>query len=143
MAYNPDDPYHANLTDDEIRRQARFNSLDNELQPDPELQEGPASGTKVAMFAVAVAVVLGALFYGLNNTSVHEAGTTPSTQTAQQQPANPAGAPPGMRDVTPKPNSQPGVTTGAAPAQPASPPPDMNKSDMNKPAAPPAGTSKQ
>ena len=31
----------------------------------------------------------------------------------------------------------------AAPAQPASPPPDMNKSDMNKPAAPPAGTSKQ
>lgn len=143
MAYNPDDPYRANLTDDEIRRQARFNSLDNELQPDPELQEGPASGTKVAMFAVAVAVVLGALFYGLNNTSVHEAGTTPSTQTAQQQPANPAGAPPGMRDVTPKPNSQPGVTTGSAPAQPASPPPDMNKSDMNKPAAPPAGTSKQ
>ena len=95
MAYNPDDPYRANPTDDEIRRQARFNSLDNELQPDPELQEGPASGTKVAMFAVAVAVVLGALFYGLNNTSVHEAGTTPSTQTAQQQPANPAGAPPG------------------------------------------------
>jgi len=129
MAYNPDDPYRANLTDEEIRRQARFNSLDNELQPDPELREGPASSTKIAMFAVAVAVVLGALFYGLNNTSVHEAGTTPSTQTAQTQSVNPA-APPGMRDVTPKSNNtQPGVTTGAAPAQPMAPP-------VSKPATP-------
>ncbi|GKQ50401.1 hypothetical protein [Bradyrhizobium sp. Ce-3] len=142
MAYNPDDPYRANLTEDEVRRQTRFNSLDNELQPDPELQEGPASGTKVAMFAVAVAVVLGALFYGLNNTSVHEASTTPPAQTAQTQPANPAAPPSGMRDVTPKPNSQPGTTTGAAPAQPANPPSDMNKSDMNKPAAPPAENAK-
>ena len=122
MAIQPDDPYRANLTEDEMRRQARFNSLDNELQPDPELQEGSASGTKVAMFAVAIAVVLGALFYGLNNTSVNQATTTPSNQTAQTQPANPAGAPPGMRDVTPKPNTEPGTTTGAAPAQPASPP---------------------
>ena len=44
-------------------------SLDNELQPDPELAEGPASGGKIAMFAVAIAVVLGAVFYGLNNSS--------------------------------------------------------------------------
>src|SRR5262245_6942646 len=122
MAYQPDDPYRANLTDDEIRRQARLNSLDNELQADPELAEGSASGTKIAMFAVAVAVVLGALFYGLNNTSVNQAGTTPSSQTAQTQPANPAGAPPGMRDVTPKSNTEPGMTTGAAPARPAAPP---------------------
>ena len=138
MAHNPDDPYRANLTDEEIRRQARFNSLDNGLQPDPELAEGTTSSTKIAMFAVAVAVVLGALFYGLNNTSVNQAGTTPSTQTAQTQPANPAGAPPGMRDVTPRTNTQPGMTTGAAPAQPATPPSELNKSDMNKPAAPPA-----
>ena len=49
MAYNnPDDPYRSNLTDDEIRRQAR---LESELQADPELAEGPASGAKVAMFA--------------------------------------------------------------------------------------------
>jgi hypothetical protein len=90
-------------------------------------------------------VVLGALFYGLNNTSVHEAGTTPSTQTAQTQSVNPAAPPPGMRDVTPKSNSQPGMTTGAAPASPAAPanpPSDMNKSDMNKPAAPPAENAK-
>ena len=53
-------PVAANLTEDEIRRQARLNSLDNELQADPELAEGPASGAKVAMFAIAIAVVLGA-----------------------------------------------------------------------------------
>ena len=138
MTYEPNDPYRANLTDDETRRQARINSMDNELQPDPELATGPASGTKIAMFAVAVAVVLGALFYGLNNSSVNQASTTPPAQTAHTQPANPAGTPPGMRDVTPRTNGQPGMTTGAAPAQPATPPSDMNKSDLNKPAAPPA-----
>ncbi len=66
-------------------RQARLNSLDNEIQPDPELAEGPASGAKVAMFALAIAVVLGAVFYGLNNSSINQAGTTPPTQTAQTQ----------------------------------------------------------
>ncbi len=66
MAYNPDDPYRSNPTDDEIRRQAR---LESELQADPELAEGPASSGKVAMFAIAIAVVLGMVFYGLNNTS--------------------------------------------------------------------------
>ena len=86
MTYEPNDPYRANLTDDETRRQARINSMDNELQPDPELATGPASGTKIAMFAVAVAVVLGALFYGLNNSSVNQASTTPPAQTAQTQP---------------------------------------------------------
>jgi len=130
MTYNPNDPYRANLTDDEIRRQARLNSLDNEVQADPELAEGPASGAKVAMFAVAIAVVMGALFYGLNNTSVNQAGTSPTSQTAQTQPATPA-APPGMRDVTPGRNSQPGMTngqpgmtTGAAPTLPAPAPAD-------------------
>src|SRR6185295_5090215 len=92
MAYqpNPNDPYRAGLSEDEMRHQARLNSLDNELQADPELAEGPASGAKVAMFALAIAVVLGAVFYGLNNTTVNNAGTSPPSQTAQQtQPANP------------------------------------------------------
>src|SRR5215218_3718980 len=118
MTYNPNDPYRANLTDDEIRRQARLNSLDNEIKADPELAEGPASGAKVAMFAIAIAVVMGALFYGLNNTSVNQAGTEPTTKSAQTSPANPA-APPGMRDVTPKSNADTGMTTGAAPARPS------------------------
>ena len=120
MAYQPTDPYRAPLSEEEIARQARLNSLDNEIQPDPMLDEGGPSGTKVAMFAVAIAVVLGALFYGLNNTSVNQAGTDQSSRTAQTQPANPA-APPGMRDVTPKANTEPGMTTGAAPARPAQP----------------------
>src|SRR6266540_5042790 len=131
MAYqpNPNDPYRAGLSEEEIRHQARLNSLDNELQADPTLAEGSPSGAKVAMFAVAIAVVLGALFYGLNNTTVNQAGTSPPNQTAQTQPANPA-APPGMRDVTPRSNNQPGTTTGAATNRPSTTPPastDMNK----------------
>src|SRR6478735_11892542 len=99
MAYNPNDPYRVNLTDDDIARQARLNSLDNEIRPDPELAEGSAGGAKIAMFAVAIALVMGALFYGLNNTSVNQAGTTPASQTAQTQPSTPPAAPSGMRDV--------------------------------------------
>jgi hypothetical protein len=136
MAYqpNPDDPYRAGLTDDEIRRQARLNNLDNDLQADPQLAEGPASGAKVAMFAIAIALVLGAVFYGLNNTSVNEAGTTPTNQTAQTQPANPA-APSGMRDVTPRTNTEPGTTTGAATTNRPTPPssnPTGTEVDRNK-----------
>jgi hypothetical protein len=137
MAYqpNPNDPYRAGLSEEEIRHQARLNSLDNELQADPTLAEGSPSGAKVAMFAVAIAVVLGALFYGLNNTTVNQAGTTPPNQTAQTQPANPA-APPGMRDVTPRSNNQPGTTTGAATNRPAAP--AEPSTDMNKATTPPA-----
>jgi hypothetical protein len=123
---NPNDPYRDNLADDpflampgdQLRRQAR---LDNELQADPELAEGPASGGKVAMFALAIAVVLGAVFYGLNNSSVNQAGTSPTASTAQNTSPSPPAAPPGMRDVTPRPNMAPGTTTGAAPARPQAP----------------------
>jgi hypothetical protein len=137
MAYqpNPNDPTRASLNDDESRRQARLNSLDNELQPDPRLAEAPATGGKVAIFAIAIAVVLGAVFYGLNNSSVNQAGTSPTTQTAQTRPAAPA-APPGMRDVTPKGNGETGMTTGAAPSRPSTPAPADQ--DMNKTASPPA-----
>jgi hypothetical protein len=114
---HPDDPYRFSLTDDGIRRQAR---LDNELQPDPELVEAPASGGRIAMLAVAIAVILGAVFYGLNNTPVHQAGTSSTAQNTA--PETPIVAPPGMRDVTPRSNMQPGMTTGAAPANPNAPP---------------------
>jgi hypothetical protein len=114
---NPDDPYRSNLADDEYRRAAR---LDNELQPDPELAEGPASGSKVAMFAIAIAVVLGAVFYGLNNSSINQAGTSTTAQNTSQ--TSPPSAPAGMRDVTPRSNTDQGMTTGAAPARPQAPP---------------------
>ncbi len=138
MAYqpNPNDPYGTNLSDDEIRRQARLNSLDTELQPDPELAEGPASGAKIAMFAIAVAVVLGAVFYGLNNTTINQAGTTPPSQTAQTQ-TNPA-APAGMRDVTPRNNTEPGTTTGAATNRPTPPQDKSTGTDVDRSANPPA-----
>lgn len=112
----PNDPYRPNLADDEYVRAAR---RDADLQVDPELGEGPASSGKVALFAVAIALVLGAVFYGLNNTSTtNQASNAPTSQTAQTQPTNPT-APPGMRDVTPRNNTGPGVTTGAAPSKPA------------------------
>jgi hypothetical protein len=110
----PDDPYRGNAADDEYRRAARF---DNELQMDPELAEGPASSGRVAMFAVAIAVVLGAVFYGLNHSTINQAGTSSTAQNTQTVPPP---TPPGMRDVTPRPNTAPGQTTGAAP-QPLSP----------------------
>ena len=140
MAYqpNPNDPTRTDLSDEEIRHQARLNRLDDGLQADPVLDEGRASGAKVAMFALAIAVVLGAVFYGLNNTTVNNAGTTPPSQTAQQtSPANPA-VPPGMRDVTPRSNNEPGTTTGAAPARPSTTSPSPS-TDMNK-TTPPADT---
>src|SRR6476469_2513597 len=97
---NPDDPYRSH-PDDEYRRAPR---LDNELQrdpelglqPDPELAEGTASGAKVAMFAVAIAIVLGGIFYGLNNTTINQAGTSSTAQNSSQ--TSPPATPPGMRD---------------------------------------------
>jgi hypothetical protein len=137
MAYerNPDDPHRSNLADDEYRRAAR---LDNELQPDPELAEGPASGGKVAMFALAIAVVLGAVFYGLNNSTVTQTGPSTAQNTTQTSPPS---APAGMRDVTPRSNTEPGMTTGAAPARPQAAAPsgaDMNKSSTPQTDTPPA-----
>jgi hypothetical protein len=124
MAYerNPDDPYRSNLADDEYRRQARLN---DELQSDPELAEGPASSGKVAMFAIAIAVVLGAVFYGLNNSSINQAGTSSTAQNTSQ--SSPPGAAPGMR------NTDRGITTGAAPARPQTPPATA-PAEMNPPA---------
>jgi hypothetical protein len=123
MAYQntPNDPHQPKPTDDEIRNAA---SLDRELQPDPELAEGPASGSRIALFAVAIAVVLGAVFYGLNSTSINSTGTnTAQAPSANQSTAqtSPPAVPPGVRDVTPRNNAAPGVTTGAAPAQPQQP----------------------
>jgi hypothetical protein len=114
MAYerNPDDP---NRSDDEFRRAAR---LDTELQPDTELAEGPASTGKIAMFAIAIAVVLGVVFFGLNNSTINRAGTSSTAQNTTQ-------------------SSPPGTTTGAAPARPQMPPATA-PTEMKRPVNPPA-----
>jgi hypothetical protein len=137
-AGNPADaPYRVNR-DDEYRRAAR---LDNELQADPELAEGPASGGRIAMFAVAVALVLGAVFYGLNNSSTTQPGSSPTAQNTQ---SSPPAAPAGMRDVTPRGNNMDqGTTTGAAPARPQMPPSSApTGQDINRSGNPPAGAPK-
>jgi type IV secretory pathway VirB10-like protein len=111
---NPNDPYRADPTNDELMRR-RANQFDEELQADPELAEGPASGGRIALFAIALVAILGVVFYGLNSSN-----TSPnSTPTAQTTPASPSGG--GMAQ-TPRPPT--GQTTGSSttPAQPAPPP---------------------
>jgi hypothetical protein len=115
----PTDPYDRNHLKDPTRTfigdRRSPTEIDNDLQPDPEMAEGPASSTRVVLFAVGIAIILGAVFYGLNNTSTHQqAQTAPpaanSEKSAQTSPAPPPG--------TPRTNTQPGTTTGAAPANP-------------------------
>lgn len=134
MAYerDPNDPFRP-AAGQEPPRDAR--SIDDRLQADPELAEGPASGSRVALYAIAAAIILGAVFYGLNNSEINTATTGTTTPTAQttapqstpktdRDVADQSKPPvaPGVRDVTPY-NSQSGTTTGAAPAQPQSPAP--------------------
>jgi len=95
--------------DQELREPVQ---LDNELQADPELAEGPASGRRIAVFAMALVVIIGTVFYVMNTPSNPPAG---ATSTAQSQPQPPAS----------NTNVTPGTTTGAAPASP--PPPGMAK----------------
>jgi hypothetical protein len=128
---NPNDPFTPTPTNDPATSYRGGPArLDNDLQADPELAEGPASGGRIAVFAVGIVVVLGAVFYGLNNTA-----TTPdATKTATSAPASTAApannvadsgsskpaVPPGVRDVTPSggTNTQQGMTTGSAPSRP-------------------------
>jgi hypothetical protein len=126
---NPNDPYNRDhLRDpirsniDDLRSPAQ---IDDDLQVDPELAEGPASSSRIALFAVGIAVVLGLVFYGLNNSSTNQqnAATAPAPATAQNTNSSPPPAPPGMRDVTPRaPNTEPRTTTGSAPVSPPSAP---------------------
>jgi hypothetical protein len=141
----PNDPYRAADPDAPYRTKARPDPaddsavrLDNQLQMDPELAEGRAGGGRMALYAIAIAVVLGAVFYGLNNSSVKEASTTPATPATTAQnatPGSPPAAPPGPRGVTPSANSQPGVTTGAASSTP-NPAPNPKSADPKAPPAP-------
>ncbi len=124
-----DDLTRPPLAGDDLRDPIR---LDSRLQPDPELAEGPASGGRIAILAVGIAVVLAAVFYGLNSSSVQQAATPP-VATAQNN-TQPPPAPPGMRDVTPHANTEPGVTTGSAANRP--PPPNRNPSEANQAANP-------
>jgi hypothetical protein len=149
---NPNDPYRANPVDDDLRNPPR---PDKEWQTDPELAEGPARGGRMAVFVLGIAVLLGAVFYGLNNTPMTPGDTTktasqsaPATQNSRPMAPAPTNniadsnskppVAPGVRDVTPTNNSQPGVTTGAAPARPQAPQsaPTSTEIDSSKGGAP-------
>ena len=132
--YRPIDPTRPDIEDDGLLRASR---TDNELQPDPELAEGPASSGKIVIAAIAIAVLLGAVFYGLNNSTMHQNGTSSTAQKAPPATAqNTAPAPPqAAPSPTPGGNTQPGTTTGAAPSQTPPPPasnPPGNPAPANK-----------
>jgi hypothetical protein len=129
---NPNDPYDRDHLKDPTRTTIIDGrspaELDNDLQVDPEMAEGPASNTRVALFAVGIAVVLGMVFYGLNHTTMQQqASSVPAPVNGQSSSTALPAAPPGMRDVTPRANTQPGTTTGAAPANPQAPSPASTK----------------
>jgi hypothetical protein len=114
---NPNDPYRADPTNAELARR-RADQIDAEVQADPELAEGPASGGRIALFAIALVAILGVVFYGLNSST-----TSPdATPTAQTTPASP---PASGTAMAPRPPA--GQTTGSSmtPSQP-SPPPAAN-----------------
>jgi len=133
----PTDPYRPGLEDEAPRP---IDRLDEDLQMDPELAEGRASTGKIALFAMSLALILGAVFYGMNHSATNEASTAAPAQTAQTQPAAPQ-APPGMRDVTPRPNSQPGMTTGSATNRPTPPANGPTGSELDQTGNPKAGQS--
>ncbi len=118
MAYrpNPNDPFITPPPADDFTRGA------DPLLPSDRLDNsGPVSGTRVALYAVAVLALVGALFYGMSTATNDTASNPPAGSMAQR----PATAPPPVRDVTPRNNTDSGVTTGAAPSQPA--PTDSSK----------------
>ena len=123
--YIPNDPTRPGFGDSDLDREPRFN---DPLRFDPESAGTSNDGAKIGLVAIALALLMGAVFYGVSRSNVNEAANTPPSQTAQNQPGALPPAPPGMRDVTPRrPNADPGMTTGAAPSQPAQPQTAPNK----------------
>lgn len=109
MAYrpNPNDPFITPPPGDDFPRGTEPTRFD---------EEGPVSGTRVALYAVAVLALVGALFYGMSTATNDTASNQPASNMAQRPATTP---PPAARDVTPRPNMQPGTTTGSAPSAPA------------------------
>lgn len=122
---NPIDPQRPGYDNEDQRSATR---LDSELQADPELQEGPASGGRMLAYGAAALVILGVVFYGLNSGSNDATKTASQSTPTTQDSAPKAPAPtnniadsntkppvaPGVRDVTPTKDSS-DVTTGSAP----------------------------
>jgi hypothetical protein len=119
VEHNPNELYRTTPTNEELIRQRAErleNELrDNELQADPELAEGPASGGRLALFAIAVVAILGVVFYGLNNGSMNPNDAT--TTAEQSAPANTGAKAPAGQTTGSAANQQP-----AGQPAPATPP---------------------
>lgn len=89
---------------------------DPTLSPQRFEEESATSGRRIAIYAVAVVALIGALIYGMSSATNTDTASQQTPGTTAQQTA-PASGP--IRDVTPRSNTQPGMTTGAAPTQPA------------------------
>jgi hypothetical protein len=126
--YRAGDPTRPDLADEDIRRSSR---LESDLQADPELAEGPAEGPRIALIAVGIALLLGAVFYGLNNSSVHPNATPTAQKAAPATAQNTTPTPQPASPANPNGNAKPGVTTGAAPSQ--TPPPAPADPAQNAP----------
>lgn len=118
MAYRPNDPNDPFITPPSA--DAPRPMTDPVLEPNRYDEDSGISGTRIALYAVAVLAIVGALFYGMSaTTTTDRAANPPANNMASERPATP---PPAVRDVTPRNNTAPGMTTGSAPAQPPAAP---------------------
>lgn len=117
MAYRPNDPNDPFIT--QRPADAPLPIADPVLEPNRIEEDGSISGTRIALYAVAVLAIVGALFYGMSATNNNTASN--SNAPANSMAERPATPPPAVRDVTPRNNTEPGMTTGSAPAQTPAP----------------------
>lgn len=84
-------------------------------QPDPALQQEPASAGRIAVYAVGAILILGVVFYGLNRpapeTVAAQQGTSSTTSSAPSEQSAPS------QDEASKGSGTPPATTGAAPQE--------------------------
>src|SRR5262245_62964287 len=108
MAYrpNPNDPFITPPPGDDYPR-----NIDPMMPSDRFDDAGPVSGTRIALYAVAVLALIGALFYGMSTATNHDTASNPPPPANNMAAQRPTTAPPAVRDVTPRPNTAPGTTT--------------------------------
>ncbi|MCG6206053.1 hypothetical protein LPW26_15490 [Rhodopseudomonas sp. HC1] len=114
---------------------AAASRFDSDLQADPELREGRIGTGRIVMFAAVIALLFGAVFYGMNSTAV-DPKSAPVATTVPDTPLSPAAqeaqakqGSPAASDTAPRPNPSPGVTTGAAPSPAQTPATTSQPSD--------------
>jgi hypothetical protein len=135
---NPNDPRYEDPAASDLRRSTyedpaandlrRSTRLDQELQADPELTESRVSGGRIAAAVVAIILLIGGLYYGMNMSATSPSSTASQTTPANQNNAQSTTAP-AVRDVTP--NRDAGTTTGSAPASPQTPASPPSNSGTN------------